>query len=81
MPFKQGWGLGLRLVLEDIPGMRRAGTGDWAGLFNCYFWIDRGSGITAALMTQLLPFFDDRMVETLLAFEPAVYARLGAAAA
>jgi methyl acetate hydrolase len=80
MPFKQGWGLGLHLLLEDIPDMRRAGSGDWAGLFNCYFWIDRRSGLTAALMTQLLPFFDDRMVETLLGFEAAVYAQVGAAA-
>ncbi|TML99591.1 MAG: beta-lactamase family protein [Actinobacteria bacterium] len=81
LPFKQGWGLGLHIVLEDIPGMRRAGTGDWAGLFNCYFWIDRKSGISAALMTQLLPFFDARMVETLLGFEAAVYAELGAVTA
>jgi len=81
MPFKQGWGLGLHLLLEDIPNMRRAGSGDWAGLFNCYFWIDRQSGLTAALMTQLLPFFDDRMVETLLGFEAAVYAQVGAATA
>ena len=61
--------------------MRRAGTGDWAGLCNCYFWIDRKSGISAALMTQLLPFFDARMVETLLGFEAAVYAELGAVTA
>jgi methyl acetate hydrolase len=81
MPFKQGWGLGLHLLLEDIPNARRAGSGDWAGLFNCYFWIDRRSGLTAALMTQLLPFFDDRMVETLLGFEAAVYAQVGAARA
>ena len=80
LPFKQGWGLGFALVLEDIPGMRRAGTGNWAGLFNCYFWIDRKSGVAGALMTQLLPFFDLRVVETLLGFEMGVYAQLGAAA-
>src|SRR5206468_3027840 len=45
MPFRQGFGLGLHVVFEDIPGMRRAGTGDWAGLFNCYYWIDRSTGI------------------------------------
>jgi len=80
LPFKQGWGLGLHLLLEDIPGMRQAGSGDWAGLFNCYFWIDRTSGVTGLLMTQLLPFFDPRMVQTLLSFEAALYARLGATA-
>jgi len=80
LPFKQGWGLGLSLVLEDVPGMRRSGTGSWAGLFNCYFWVDRASGVAAALMTQVLPFFDARIVETLLGFEGAVYAHLAAPA-
>jgi methyl acetate hydrolase len=76
LPFRQGWGLGLHLVLEDVPGMRRAGSGDWAGLFNSYYWVDRTSGIAAAIFTQLLPFFDDRMVGTLLEFEQSVYAEL-----
>jgi methyl acetate hydrolase len=75
LPFKQGFGLGFSLMLEDIPGMRRAGTGDWAGLCNSYFWIDHASGVAATLMTQILPFFDDRVVQTLLSFEVAVYAR------
>jgi methyl acetate hydrolase len=78
LPFRQGFGLGLHLLLEDVPGMRKAGSGDWAGLFNSYYWIDRETGITAAIFTQLLPFFDGRMVETLLQFEQHVYAQLGA---
>jgi hypothetical protein len=53
--------------------MRRAGSGDWAGLFNTYFWVDRRSGLAAALFTQLLPFFDQRVIELLAAFEQAVY--------
>ena len=81
LPFRQGWGLGLHLLLEDVPGMRKAGSGDWAGLFNCYYWIDPATGITAAIFTQLLPFFDGRMVETLLQFEQGIYAQLGAATA
>jgi CubicO group peptidase (beta-lactamase class C family) len=76
LPFKQGWGLGLHLLEEDIPGMRRAGSADWAGLFNCYFWLDPASGIGAAFMTQVLPFFDQRIVETFLGFEMAVYAQV-----
>lgn len=81
LPMRQGWGLGLHLMLEDIPGMRQAGTGDWAGLFNTYFWIDRTSGIAGLFMSQLLPFFDLQIVQTLLGFEAAVYAELGARAA
>jgi methyl acetate hydrolase len=81
LPFRQGWGLGLHLLLEDVPDMRKAGSGDWAGLFNSYYWIDPATGITAAIFTQLLPFFDGRMVETLLQFEQGIYAQLGAATA
>jgi CubicO group peptidase (beta-lactamase class C family) len=80
-PFRDTFGLGLHIVLEDMPGMRRAGTGDWAGLFNCYYWIDRASGVAGAFLTQVLPFFDGRIVETALGYEIAVYAEVGAPAA
>jgi CubicO group peptidase (beta-lactamase class C family) len=80
LPFPQGWGLGFHLVTVDLPGLRSAGTGDWAGIFNTYYWIDRSAGIGALFMTQVLPFFDDRIVEALLGFEAAVYAEVGAAA-
>ncbi|MBV9050391.1 MAG: beta-lactamase family protein [Solirubrobacterales bacterium] len=81
LPFTQGWGLGFHLVLEDIPAMRRAGTGDWAGLANCYYWIDRAMGAAGTVLTQVLPFYDDRIVETVVGFEQAVYASLDAPAA
>jgi methyl acetate hydrolase len=81
MPFSQGFALGLHVVLEDIPGMRRAGTGDWAGLCNCYYWIDRPTGIAGAFLTQVLPFFDAGIVEVALGYEAAVYAAVGAPAA
>jgi CubicO group peptidase (beta-lactamase class C family) len=77
-PFAQGWGLGFHLTLEDLPGMRRAGSGDWAGLFNSYFWIDRASGLAAAILTQVLPFFDAEIVEMTLGFEACVYSQIGA---
>jgi CubicO group peptidase (beta-lactamase class C family) len=75
-----GWGLGFHLTKADLPGMRSAGTGDWAGLFNCYYWIDRSAGVGGVLMTQILPFFDEQVVERLIGFEQAVYAQVGAAA-
>ena len=78
LPVAQSFGLGFHLVLEDIPGMRRAGTGDWAGLLNCYFWIDRATGIAGALLTQVLPFYDARIVESAAGFEQGVYAEVGA---
>lgn len=78
-PFPQSWGLGFHLTLADLPGMRSHGTGDWAGLANCYFWIDRASGVCGAILTQVLPFFDERIVGTALQFEAAVYAQVGSA--
>ncbi|MHB8690051.1 MAG: serine hydrolase domain-containing protein [Solirubrobacteraceae bacterium] len=78
LPVPQGWGLGFHLVSVDIPGMRSAGTGDWAGLFNSYYWIDRAAGLGGVIMTQILPFFDAQVVETLIGFEVAAYAQLAA---
>lgn len=81
LPVAQGFGLGFHLMLEDLPGMRRSGSADWSGLFNCYFWIDRSAGVAGAFLTQLLPFFDARVLERAIPFEAAIYARLGAGAA
>ncbi len=79
MPVPQSWGLGFHLTLANVPGMRSAGTADWAGVFNSYYWIDRSKGVGGVLMTQLLPFFDMPVIETLLGFEAAVYQQVGAA--
>jgi CubicO group peptidase (beta-lactamase class C family) len=79
LPVPQGWGLGFHLMKVDLPGMRSAGTGAWSGIFNTYYWIDRAAGIGGVIMTQVLPFFDARIVESALGFEAAVYAQVGAA--
>jgi methyl acetate hydrolase len=57
----------------DLPGLRRAGSGDWAGLPNCYFWIDRASGVCGAVLTQVLPYYDARIVDAAQRFEAAIY--------
>ena len=80
LPIAQGFGLGFHLVLEDLPGMRNSGTGDWSGLFNCYFWIDRAAGVAGAFLTQVLPFFDARVLERAITYEASIYALLGATA-
>lgn len=79
LPVPQSWGLGFHLTLADLPGMRSKGTADWAGVFNSYYWIDRAKGVGGVLMTQLLPFFDMPVIETLMGFEMAVYQQVGAA--
>ena len=62
-----------------MPGMRSSGTADWAGVFNSYYWIDRSKGIGGVLTTQLLPFFNRPVIETLIGFETAVYQQVGTA--
>jgi methyl acetate hydrolase len=80
LPVPQSWGLGFHLTLDDVPGMRSSGTGDWVGGCNTYFWIDRFRETGAVLMTQVLPLFDTAVIETLMSFEAAVYQQAGAAA-
>lgn len=79
LPVQHGWGLGFHLTLDDLEGMRRKGAGDWAGIFNCYYWVDRVSGVGGAFLTQVLPFFDQRCVETAVGVELAAYAELSSA--
>jgi CubicO group peptidase (beta-lactamase class C family) len=74
LPVRRDWGLGFELVLEDLPGMRRAGTGAWAGLSNCYYWLDRAGGRAGVFMTQVLPFFDERIINRCAQLEMAAYA-------
>jgi methyl acetate hydrolase len=68
------WGWGLLLNTDRQPGMRRTGSGAWAGLFNTYFWVDPATGITAALYTQLLPFVDPPVLQIYSDVERALYA-------
>jgi len=70
------WGYGLLLNSEDIAGARRAGTGAWAGLLNTHFWVDRTTGITAAIYSQTLPFATEAALAMYQAFEGALYASL-----
>jgi methyl acetate hydrolase len=70
------WGYGLLLNTEDIPGMRRAGTGAWAGLFNTHFFVDRTTGICASIYTNSLPFITEGPWTTYQNFERALYAAL-----
>ena len=73
-PVARGWGLGFHLVLEDVPGMRRAGSGDRAGLANTYFWADRHAGVGGVLLDANLPFHDAQVLAAFAGFEAAVYA-------
>jgi CubicO group peptidase (beta-lactamase class C family) len=70
------WGLSFDINAEPGPNGRSAGSISWAGLLNCYFWIDPVNHVTGALFTQILPFYDERVVALYGAFERELYAGL-----
>lgn len=70
------WGYGLLLNSADVPGMRTAGTGAWAGLCNTHFWVDRTTGVTASIYSNTLPFGAPEPLGLYGEFERAVYAAL-----
>lgn len=70
------WGHGLLLNTEDVPGRRRAGSGAWAGLCNTHFWIDRTTGVTGAIYSNLLPFVTPEAYGLYQDYETALYAAL-----
>ena len=72
----KSWGLGFMINHEQAPTGRSAGGLAWAGLSNCYFWIDPAAGIGGVYMTQILPFADVKSLPLFLDFESAVYRSL-----
>ena len=73
----KSWGLTFQINETACATGRPAGTLMWAGLSNCYFWIDRTNGIAGAYMTQILPFADPASLGLFLDFETAVYDSIG----
>jgi methyl acetate hydrolase len=72
---KWGYG-GLLLNTADVPGMRRAWSGAWAGLCNTQFWVDRTTGVCASIYSNFLPFVTPEAVQLYGDFERALYAAL-----
>ncbi len=72
----QKWGFSFDINTRPGVNGRSAGSYTWAGLLNCYFWVDPVKKVTGALFSQLLPFYDARAVELYGAFERSVYAGL-----
>lgn len=71
------WGLGFQINEDATPTGRPAGGLMWAGLPNCFYWIDLAGGVGGVLLTQILPFADPKAVTLFEEFETAVYASLG----
>jgi CubicO group peptidase (beta-lactamase class C family) len=62
--------------LEPGPNGRSAGSLTWAGLFNSYYWIDPQKRVASVILTQILPFADQRAVRLYGEFERGIYEEL-----
>ncbi|PZQ47544.1 MAG: 1,4-butanediol diacrylate esterase [Rhodovulum sulfidophilum] len=72
----KGWSYTFMTVEEEAPTGRPAGALGWAGLANCYYWIDRENGFGGYWATQILPFGDPVSFSGYLDFETAAYRAL-----
>ncbi|WP_293374563.1 serine hydrolase [Nevskia sp.] len=71
------WGLSFILNVQATPEGRAPGTMAWAGLPNAYYWIDRKTGVTVVIATQIMPFWDAPVRAMCDRFERIVYDHLG----
>ncbi|MEP2736145.1 MAG: serine hydrolase domain-containing protein [Erythrobacter sp.] len=67
------WGLGFLINPETGPNGRAPGSLAWAGIANCYYWIDPASGIAGLVLMQYLPFGDERAAAVFEDLEKAAY--------
>ena len=67
------WALGYMLNMQSGPNGRSAGTVSWGGIFNTSYWIDPAKRVTGLIMTQILPFADQRALKLYGQFERGVY--------
>jgi len=70
------WGLSFLINTQPVPTGRAAGSLAWAGLANTFFWIDRTRRVCAVFASQVLPFYDDTVIDLLGRFETEVYRAL-----
>ncbi|THU05267.1 beta-lactamase family protein [Lampropedia puyangensis] len=71
------WTLAFETNTQALPTGRSAGSLNWAGLANSYFWIDLHKGLAGVYISQVLPFLDPAVANHFADFETAVYQQLG----
>ncbi len=72
----KGWSYTFMTNREPAPTGRPTGSLMWAGLANCFYWIDRQNGIGGYWASQILPFPDTASYPGFVEFESAVYRQL-----
>ena len=70
---EKGWAYTFMTNRELTPSGRPADSLMWAGLANCYYWIDRKTGVGGYWASQILPFQDSASYPGFVEFETAVY--------
>jgi len=81
-PFPFGGGkdaFGFGFQIEAAPatgGLRSVGSASWGGINNTHFWIDPRKQIAAAVLMQLLPYYDETAIDVLRSVERLVYQNL-----
>ena len=58
---------------EALAGGRSAGSLTWAGITNCYYWVDPTEGAAGVLMSQVMPFGDQSILDLFRRIEALVY--------
>jgi len=67
------WGYSFDINTLSGSNGRSAGSISRAGLLNCYFWLDPVRKVTGAIVTQVLPFYDEKVVKLCGTFECGLY--------
>lgn len=70
-----GHGLAAMVTPNARTAGRTPGSLAWAGIANCYYWVDTDAGVAGTLMTQLLPFADPGVLGLFEALERAAYGK------
>lgn len=73
---EKGWAYTFMTNREATPSGRPADSLMWAGLANCYYWIDRKNGVGGYWASQILPFQDVASYPGFIDFETATYRAL-----
>lgn len=75
----QGWGLTFMMTNLDGKGptWRGRNSGNWAGIANLFYWVDREKGLAGMIASQLMPFADLDVILPWVTCEKAVYDGLG----
>lgn len=68
-----GWSLAFLVNPQTGPNGRAPGSLAWAGIANCYYWIDQAADLFGIFLAQLLPFADQRTLDAVAAFERDAY--------